>query len=89
MLIKVKTDEVDLKIPIPLGVILNRLTCAVAVKFINKEVQKETNNTSIEFSSAQLNAICREIKHARKALKDNPLLSVVADNGGTEVIITL
>lgn len=77
MVIKVKTDEHKITIPLPSGLIFNGFTAKLISKI-----------DDIPLTTDQMNVIMRELRHAKSILKGEPILEVHSNNG-EDVLIKL
>ena len=84
MMIRVKSSDVNLTIPVPMGLVCNRVTAEIGGKAIEKHVSKEV----LSLDSHQLNRLMREIRRVTKLCKGLDLVEVEAADG-TYVRITL
>lgn len=75
MKIKVVSDDFRLSIPLPNGLIFNRLTAAICTATVKKYTE------GIEIPHAVFQHLFREIPHYKQILFDEPLIYVKSNDG--------
>lgn len=83
MKISIRTEEHTIKIPLPNGIFLNRLS----VKYVARMISKYSN-TNLKLTSKQLSKLASALRHSKKTLCGLPLVHVKSSDG-TEVLIYL
>jgi len=81
MIIKVRSEEHNFTIPFPNALLLNNVVVTILTKIINK-------GNDVKISKEHVKILFKDIKKAKKALGNTPLVYVKSSDGD-EVIITL
>ena len=77
MLIKIKSDDLKLTLPVPIGIIVSKLT----LKIVKKRLDLPLTND-------QLYTLRNELRRAKKTLGDLPLVEI-HDRSNEDIIIKL
>jgi len=80
MRIKVRSDETNFNLWIPTRVFFNPLTAAICTKFV-PSAAKQFIPQGTDFTD--LRKLFKELRHCRKYLNGEPIVSAVSSDGGS------